>query len=107
MEKCLWCESDKEGGRVDAGKDFICSSCVAMLMSYPQDALQKTYQKCLRMKFDRKANALETFLEGVEYGRESGIDRKGSFDSSHDAGKGTGGSSRTAFGDREASAVRG
>lgn len=107
MVKCLWCESDKESGRVDAGKDFICSSCVAMLMSYPQDALQKTYQKCLRMKYDRKANALETFLEGVEYGRESGSDRKGDTDRGDDTGKRVGGGVRDPAINRETSSVRG
>ena len=107
MERCLWCESDKEGGKVEAGKDFICGSCVQMLMGYPQEALQKTYQKCLRLRLDRKANAIETFLEGVEYGRESGGDRKGNTDRGDDTGKRVSGGVRDSGINRETTAVRG
>jgi hypothetical protein len=104
---CLWCESDKEGKRVDPGKDFICGSCVVMLMSYLQEALQKTYQKCLRLGLKRKANAIETFLEGVDYGRESGGDRKGYTDRGDDTGKRVSGGVRDSGINRETASVRG
>ena len=54
-ETCLWCESDKEARKVEKGKDFICGSCVVMLMGFPQEALNKTYHKCLRLGLTRKA----------------------------------------------------
>lgn len=97
---CLWCDTDRDSKIIDKGKDYVCGSCVPMLMSYPQEALQKTYQKCLRMNYIRKATALETFLEGVDYGRETGIDRQGETDRGDDVGKRTGGGTRSAVGDR-------
>ena len=107
METCLWCDTDKDGERVDKGKDYICGSCVQMLLSYPQDALNKTYHKCLRLNLTRKANAIETFLEEVRYDGDTGNERGWISGRSIDDRGGIVKSPRRTTGDRETATLRG
>ena len=107
MEACLFCGSIKEAGRVDKGCDFICGSCVALLLQAKQDDLQRAYDKCIRMNLHGKARAIETFLEEIRYDGNTNSER-GSVDSrAINDGNRTGESVRVSSCDRETSSVRG
>jgi hypothetical protein len=62
--KCLWCESDKEGGKVEHGKDFICGSCVPKLMRMAPTELREFYDKACTYGQTRRAEALSSFIQG-------------------------------------------
>lgn len=62
--KCLFCDSDKEGGRVEAGKDFICGSCVQRFITLDGDQLGSLYLQACACKQTRKAEALSSFIHG-------------------------------------------
>jgi hypothetical protein len=62
--KCLWCDSDKEGGKVDAGKDFICSSCVPKLMRMSNSEVFELYEAVCAYGSTRRAEALSSFING-------------------------------------------
>ena len=63
-ERCLFCESDKEGRRIDSEKDFVCGSCVSKFLGLDGDKLEELYETCCNTKKIRKASAIAIFMSG-------------------------------------------
>ena len=64
METCLLCSEFKH----KTGNDFICSSCVSLLLAAGQGDLQNAHAKAVEKGFKDKASAIGMFLEEGDYG---------------------------------------
>ena len=60
METCLLCSEFKH----KTGNDFICSSCVSLLLAAGQGDLQNAHAKAVEKGFKDKASAIGMFLGG-------------------------------------------
>lgn len=63
MTNCLFCNRE-EGHGYRPGKkiDFICSSCVQILLSAEQVHLKRAHKKAIDKGYINKAEAIESFL---------------------------------------------
>jgi len=59
---CMFCNR-KPKGNVEEGKEIICALCVTVLLSYSQEELISGYIYARKLGFDKKAEALESFIE--------------------------------------------
>ena len=80
MEVCLFCNEPEKNYKPDPDVDFICGSCVQLLLRADQEDLKKAHAKAIEKGYLNKASAIETFLipEGHDEQRkpESKLDRR-------------------------------
>ena len=61
-EVCLFCNKTEKNYKPDPDVDFICGTCVQLLLRADQEDLKKAHKKALDEGDPRKASAIETFL---------------------------------------------
>jgi hypothetical protein len=61
-ESCLFCDQPEKSCKPSHTVDFICGSCVQLLLSADQDELKRAYEKALTKANIRKARAIKTFM---------------------------------------------
>jgi len=59
---CQFCGFPEPGYRPGADKEFICSTCVLLLVAADQPELKQAYDKALEKGCQNKATAIESFL---------------------------------------------
>jgi len=80
-ELCLFCNGTDRSYKHDPGKEFICGSCVQLMLMADQGDRKRAHTKAVIFGYPRKARAIESFLEEEEtYGKtkraESNLVRK-------------------------------
>ena len=62
---CLWCNRPETSRRYRPSKamDFICSSCVQLLLGCSQEKLAELQRQCQAKGYDHKLEALRSFME--------------------------------------------
>ena len=63
---CLFCDGQEKNYMPMAGIDFICGSCVQLLLGAEQDDLKRAHAKAISKGYTNKARAIESFLEDKE-----------------------------------------
>jgi len=63
---CLFCNDQEPNYYPAPNKDFICSSCVQLLLSADQEDLKRAYTKAFSLGYQNKARAIESFLMNEE-----------------------------------------
>ena len=71
METCLFCNGTEKNYKPGPDVEFICGTCVQLLLRADKEDLKRAYKKALDLGYSRKARAIETFLT-----EEKTIDRK-------------------------------
>lgn len=61
-ETCLFCNKPEKNYNPGSDVEFICGTCVQLLLHADQEDLKWTYKKALNLGYPRKASAIETFL---------------------------------------------
>ncbi|HUT44543.1 MAG TPA: hypothetical protein VMW95_09415 [Desulfobacterales bacterium] len=64
---CLFCNCQEPNYKPGPDVDFICSSCVQLLLGADQDDLHKAHAKAIEKGYPAKAKAIESFLIEDEY----------------------------------------
>jgi hypothetical protein len=59
---CLLCNGTDKSYKPEPDKDFICGSCVQLLLRADQDDLKQAYAKAIEKGYINKARAIESFL---------------------------------------------
>ena len=59
---CLFCNQEEPGYKPSANTDFICSSCVQVLLGAEQLNLRRAHEKAVSKGYESKARAIESFL---------------------------------------------
>jgi hypothetical protein len=59
---CLFCNGQELNYSPAPNMDFICSSCVQLLLSASQEDLKRAHAKALSLGYQNKARAIESFL---------------------------------------------
>ena len=59
---CLFCNDQEPNYNPSPNKDYICSSCVQLLLSASQEDLKRAYAKALSLGYQNKARAIESFI---------------------------------------------
>lgn len=69
MNGCLWCNGPEPCKHYKPGKDmdFVCSSCVQLLLGCSQDKLAELQKACLAKGYDQKVEALKSFIGELEH----------------------------------------
>jgi len=79
-EGCLFCNRTEKNYKTGPDVDFICGTCVQLLLWADHEDLKKAHAKALALGYLRKVSAIETFLkpEGHDEQRkpESKLDRR-------------------------------
>jgi len=62
---CLWCNGPEPCRHYRPGKDvdFICFSCIQLLLGYSQEKLRELQKQCEAKGYDQKVEALKSFME--------------------------------------------
>lgn len=63
---CLFCGLSEKAYWPDAGKEYICSKFVQLLLSADQEDLYQAHKKAILKGYTNKARAIETFLIAEE-----------------------------------------
>ena len=66
---CLFCNKPEKNYKPQVGIDFICSSCVQLLLGATQDDLKRSHAKAISKGHTNKARAIETFIIEEEHGQ--------------------------------------
>ena len=61
---CLFCSGQEKNYKPEPKTDFICASCVQVLLNANQEDLRKANIKALDKGYINKAMAIQSFLEG-------------------------------------------
>ena len=61
MEACLFCDHIEPGH--DSGCNYVCSTCVQLLLNADADDLSRAHNKAIEKGYQRKAKAIELFIE--------------------------------------------
>jgi len=61
-DTCLFCGQPEKGYKPSKSVDFICGSCVQLLLDADQGQLKRAYEKAVRLGYMGKASAIKTFL---------------------------------------------
>ena len=61
-DTCLFCGKPEKGYKPSKSVDFICGSCVQLLLDADQGQLKRAYEKAVRLGYTGKASAIKTFL---------------------------------------------
>ena len=61
-DTCLFCGLPEKGYKPSKSVDFICGSCVQLLLDADQGQLKRAYEKAVRLGYAGKASAIKTFL---------------------------------------------
>jgi hypothetical protein len=59
---CLFCNGQEKNYKPEPNKDFICGSCVQLLLGAEQDDLKRAHAKAIKKGYLSKARAIESFL---------------------------------------------
>ena len=59
---CLFCNGQEKNYKPEPNKDFICGSCVQLLLGADQDDLKRAHAKAIKKGYLSKARAIESFL---------------------------------------------
>ena len=59
---CLFCSKQEKNYRSVTGIDFICGSCVQLLLDAGQDDLKRAHVKAVKKGYLGKVKAIESFL---------------------------------------------
>jgi len=59
---CLFCNGPDRSYKPAPDKDFICGSCVQLLLRADQDDLSRAHKEALDKEYINKARAIESFL---------------------------------------------
>lgn len=75
---CLFCNQEEPGYKPPVNTDFICSSCVQVLLAAEQLHLRRAHKKAVSKGYESKALAIESFLipEGKDGKRPAKRNRK-------------------------------
>ncbi len=67
-ELCLFCNGAEKNYKPGSQVDFICGTCVQLLLNASQEDLKRSYIKAMNAGYDNKAEAIKLFLipEGEE-----------------------------------------
>jgi hypothetical protein len=65
-ETCLFCNKTEKNYKPGPDVEFICGSCVQLLLRADADDLKKAHKKALDLGYSGKAKAIETFLPRKE-----------------------------------------
>lgn len=61
---CAWCgKVEKYSGHKDPSKDYICGSCVQLLLKFTQDELKQAYRLAISKGNSGKAAVLKMFIQ--------------------------------------------
>jgi len=65
---CLFCNQPEKSYKPSPDVEYICSSCVQLLLNADQEDKRRAYAKAIELGLTRKARALESFItkEGEE-----------------------------------------
>jgi len=61
-DTCLFCGQPEKSYKPSKSVDFICGSCVQLLLTADQADLKRAYEKAVRLGYMGKADAIKTFL---------------------------------------------
>jgi hypothetical protein len=61
-ETCLFCGLPEKGYKPSKSVDFICGSCVQILLEADHGQLIRAYEKAVRLGYAGKASAIKNFL---------------------------------------------
>jgi hypothetical protein len=61
-DTCLFCSQPEKSCKPSKLVDFICGSCVQILLAADQTELKRAYEKAVRLGYMGKADAIKTFL---------------------------------------------
>jgi len=59
---CLFCNQEEPDYKSPKNSDFICSSCVQVLLDAEQLHLRRAHEKAVSKGYESKAKAIESFL---------------------------------------------
>ncbi len=59
---CLFCNQEEPGCKPPENTEFICSSCVQVLLSAEQLHLRRAHEKAVSKGYESNARAIESFL---------------------------------------------
>jgi hypothetical protein len=62
-EVCLLCNGTEKNYKPGPDVNFICGTCIQLLLRAGQEDLKRAYEKALAKGYPRKASAIETFLK--------------------------------------------
>ena len=72
LDLCLFCNKPKKNYRPSPDTDYICGTCVQLLLNSDQQELERAYAKAKALGYNRKAMAIESFLnKGNEDGKQT------------------------------------
>ena len=63
METCLFCNEPEKNYKPGPDVDFVCGTCVQLLLRADQEDLKKAHAKAIEKGYLNKASAIETFLK--------------------------------------------
>jgi hypothetical protein len=66
-ETCLFCGQPEKSCKPSKSVDFICGSCIQLLLSADQADLKRAYEKADRLGYVGKARAIKCFLVEDEH----------------------------------------
>jgi len=61
-DRCLFCNGTERNYKPPPDTEFICGSCVQLLLRVDKEDLKRAYTKAVNLGYMRKARAIETFL---------------------------------------------
>ena len=64
---CLLCNGTDKSYKPEPDKDFICGSCVQLLLRADQDDLKQAYAKAIEKEYPDKAEAIKSFIIEDEF----------------------------------------
>jgi len=59
---CLFCNQEEPGYKPSLNTDFVCSSCVQVLLGAEQIDLRHAHEKAVSKGYESKARAIKSFL---------------------------------------------
>jgi hypothetical protein len=69
VEQCLFCDNNTRSYVPATGTDFICGSCVQLLLHADAEDLRRSHKKAMNLGLTRKATAIESFVK-IEIDKE-------------------------------------
>ena len=66
METCLFCDRTEKNYKPGPDVEFICGTCVQLLLHADKEDLKRAYYKAINKEHLRKAKATEIFLPRKE-----------------------------------------
>lgn len=79
IESCLLCNCPEKNYKPPPNTDYVCGMCVQLLLQADKDDLKRAYTKAIKKGLERKALAIEIFLndEGTNEQRKPDTKKHG------------------------------